>query len=180
METDTYLFLVVHKYSSDQLRRREEILGIIRSSEVHSQDELQAALHRRGFEATQPTLSRDLRELGVAKTPNGYAALPLSAGSAAVVSLLTPATREHRLQQALAEYALSAEQAGNLVVIRTAVAGAQPLAVAIDNAGMPEVVGTIAGDDTIFLAVRTSAAAARLVRDLGDHFGPRRQRRARA
>jgi transcriptional regulator of arginine metabolism len=171
---------MLHRYSSDQTRRREEILRIIRSASVHSQEELQTALHRRGYEATQPTLSRDLRELGVAKTPNGYAVIDGTGGSAAVVSLLTPATREHRLQQALAEFAVSVEQAGNLVVIRTSVAGAQPLAAAIDIAALPQVVGTIAGDDTIFLAIRTAAGAARLLRELREHFAPRRERRARA
>jgi transcriptional regulator of arginine metabolism len=76
---------------------------------------------------------------------------------------------------------VSVEQAGNLVVVRTTVGGAQPLAVAIDAAAVDEIVGTIAGDDTIFLAIRSVSAAGRLVRQLRQTFThPRRERRARA
>jgi transcriptional regulator of arginine metabolism len=168
----------MNKYSTDQHRRRDEILRIVRTAAVHSHEDLQVLLERRGFGATQPTLSRDLRELGVAKTPNGYAVVGSADQSGAVVTLLTPATREHRLHQALVEFAVSVEQAGSLVVIRTTVGGAQPLAVAIDIASLTPVIGSIAGDDTIFLAIRTARDAARLVRDLRESFAqPRRERR---
>lgn len=169
----------MHKYSSDAGRRREEILRIVGKIAVHSQEELQALLHKHGFETTQPTLSRDIRELGLAKTANGYAALGDSGG--AVISFITLETRENRLNQALAEFALSVEQAGNMVVVKTPVAAAQPLAHALDAAALPNLLGTIAGDDTIFLAVRTAAAAGKLVRQLRLSISPqRRERRARA
>jgi transcriptional regulator of arginine metabolism len=170
-----------HSSVSEITRRREEILRIVRKESVHSQEELQTLLHRSGFEATQPTLSRDIRELGLVKTPNGYAAVGSSERSGTIVSFVTPESREHRLHQALAEFAVSVDQAGNLVVIRTTVGGAQPLAVAIDAAAVDEIVGTIAGDDTIFLAIRSASAAGRLVRQLRQTFThPRRERRARA
>ena len=171
----------MNKHASEQPRRRDEILRIVRSGQVHSQEELQSLLLRRGFEATQPTLSRDLRELAIAKTASGYAVIDSAAARGEVVSILTPAARESRLQGALAEFALSVERAGTLVVIRTTVGGAQPLAVAIDSAAPPQVVGTIAGDDTIFLASRTAADATRLVRELREPITTsRRERRARA
>jgi transcriptional regulator of arginine metabolism len=147
--------------SGDVLRRREEILSIVRQTAVHSQDELLDALRRRGFRVTQPTLSRDLRELGLIKTPNGYVS-PESLAPLAPVAAFTPReSREHRFEQLVRDSVLSAEAAGNLVVVKTPVAAAQPVASAIDALQFEGAMGTIGGDDTIFIAFRTPAAANR-------------------
>ncbi len=168
----------MHKYSnSDPARRRETILRIVAKRAVTSQEELLSLLHAEGFDTTQPTLSRDIRELGLAKTPNGYAAIG-QAGSSTVIPFTTPETRENRLNRALSEFAVSIEQAGNLVVVKTRVAAAQPLALALDSAALPQVAGTIAGDDTIFLAVSSTTAASKLVRQFRESIAPpRRERR---
>jgi transcriptional regulator of arginine metabolism len=142
----------------DVRRRHDEILRLIRDQTVHSQDELLALLKRRGFHITQPTLSRDLRELGVAKSPNGYVTRDAFAGGA-VVAFAPRDVVETRLDQAVAEYVTGADTAGNLVVIRTPAASAQPVASAIDGASIDGVLGTIGGDDTIFVAFGTSSAA---------------------
>lgn len=142
----------------DGLRRRQEIQRIVRAQSVHSQDELLALLKRRGFRIAQPTLSRDLRELGVAKSPNGYVTQDAFAGGA-VVAFSPREVVETRLEQAIAEYVTGADTAGNLVVIRTPAASAQPVASAIDGAQIDDVLGTIGGDDTIFVAFRTTDAA---------------------
>jgi transcriptional regulator of arginine metabolism len=142
----------------DGLRRREEIQRIVREQPVHSQDELLALLKRRGFRVAQPTLSRDLRELGVAKSPNGYITQDAFAGGA-VVAFAPRDIVETRLEQAVAEYVTGADTAGNLVVIRTPAASAQPVASAIDGAQIDGILGTIGGDDTIFVAFRTMDAA---------------------
>ena len=138
----------------DALRRREEILLIVSRTAVHSQDELLAALRARGFTVTQPTLSRDLRELGLVKTPNGYVS----------PQALAPVTafpmREGRFEQLVHDTVVFAEAAGNMVVVKTPVAAAQPLASAIDTMPIDDALGTIGGDDTIFIAFRTPAAAA--------------------
>ena len=147
----------------DALRRREEILRIVRSTSVRSHDELLDELKRRNFRVTQPTLSRDLRELGLVKTPAGY--VEPDAISMAPVATFTPReSREHRLDQLFRESVVFAEAAGNLVVIKTPVAAAQPLASAIDTTPLEDVLGTIGGDDTIFVALRTPSAAAQFVR----------------
>ena len=147
----------------DALRRREEILRIVRSTSVRSHDELLDELKRRNFRVTQPTLSRDLRELGLVKTPAGY--VEPDAISMAPVATFTPReSREHRLEQLFRESVVFAEAAGNLVVIKTPVAAAQPLASAIDTTPLEDVLGTIGGDDTIFVALRTPSAAAQFVR----------------
>ena len=147
----------------DAARRREEILRIVRATPVHSQDELLAELRGHGFQVTQPTLSRDLRELGLVKTPAGY--VEPDAISMAPVATFTPReSREHRLEQLIHDSVVFAEAAGNLVVIKTPVAAAQPLASAIDTTPLDDVLGTIGGDDTIFVALRTPAAAASFAR----------------
>lgn len=138
------------------------ISEIISSSAVHSQEELQALLRRHGVRVTQPTLSRDLSQLGVAKSPAGYV-LPSAMTSVSNVAAFTPReTREERLNRLVRSSVLSADAAMNLVVIKTPVADAQPLASALDAAQLDDVLGTIGGDDTIFVALSTTAAAAAL------------------
>ncbi len=146
--------------SAEGPRRRDEVLRIVRETTVHSQEELLSLLRKRGYRVTQPTLSRDVREIGLAKTPNGYVA----------PGHLTPPLpfalelRENRLEQLVRGSVLFAETAGNLAVIKTPAATAQPLASAIDAAAIEDAVGTIGGDDTIFVAFRETSSAAAFVR----------------
>lgn len=169
----------MNKHSS--ARRREIITRLIRESELHSQEELLAKLRRQGIEVAQATLSRDLSELGVLKTATGYL-LPGDLPHDDVEARLTPHERRaERLSQAVREFVLDVVVAGTLVVVRTGVAAAQPVARAIDEADIPELVGTIGGDDTIFLATRSSDDAARLSRRLRAMVEPARgSRRSRS
>ena len=144
---------------SDGARRREEILRILRETTVQSQDELLSLLRKRSFRVTQPTLSRDMRELGLAKTPNGYVAPESLAPLVAPLPFMARDLREQRLEQLLRDSVISAETGGNLVVIKTPVASAQPLASAIDHSDVEDALGTIGGDDTIFVAFRSPASA---------------------
>jgi transcriptional regulator of arginine metabolism len=158
----------------DGLRRRDEILRIVGEQSVHSQDALLALLKKRGFRVTQPTLSRDLRELGVAKSPNGYVTRDAFAGGA-VVAFAPRDVVESRLDQAVAEFVTGVDTGGNLAVIRTTIASAQPVASAIDAASIDGVLGTIGGDDTIFVAFRTPAAANAFVRRIHSLLTPERR-----
>jgi transcriptional regulator of arginine metabolism len=162
--------------AGDAIRRREELIRILRESSVRSQDELRRHLHSRGFPAAQPTLSRDLKELGVAKGPNGYV---LPSGEVTTwppllppdaVSL--PERRMERLDRTVREFVLSAEVAGTLLVQRTPPADAHPVARAIDEAALPDIAGTISGDDTIFLALRSATSAQRLARRFQSAISP--------
>lgn len=147
------------------MRRRTEILRLVRGGAVRSQAELRTLLRGRGFAVAQPTLSRDLRELGLARTPTGYAA-PAEPGQ------FVPAPRRaDALDRALAQMALDVRVAGALVVVRTPPAGAHPVARAIDEAALDDVAGTIAGDDTIFVATPDAAAARRVERRLRRGIG---------
>ncbi|HEX8155476.1 MAG TPA: arginine repressor [Thermoanaerobaculia bacterium] len=160
-------------------RRRDEILRIIRETTVLSQDELLAALRTRGFEVTQPTLSRDLRELGVAKSPAGYIAPGELAAPVNFASFAARDVRESRLDQLIRDFVIMAATAGNLAVLKTPPAAAQPVASAADAADLEDAVGTIGGDDTIFIAFRTPAAADAFVRRVHAIAGQPARRRAR-
>ncbi len=156
-------------------RRKDEILRIVRETTVHSQDEILAALRKHGFKVTQPTLSRDLRDLGLAKTPSGY----IVPGDvvAPVVTFTPREVRESRLEHLVRDSVLSAEAALNLVVIKTPAAAAQPLASAIDYSDVEDALGTVGGDDTIFVAFRTPGAAAAFARRLHEIAGLSPERR---
>ena len=143
------------------LRRQEVILDLVRASSVRSQGELQQLLRKRGIAVAQPTLSRDLRELGLAKTPRGYLA-----PEAPVARFAPAALREEKLRRTLRSSALSVRPAGTLVVVKTPPAAAHPVARALDEAEVAGVVGTIAGDDTVFVATPSEGAARALARRL--------------
>jgi transcriptional regulator of arginine metabolism len=158
------------------LRRRDEILRVLRDGAIHSQEELQQRLARRGFEVAQPTLSRDLKDLGLAKTSSGYV---LPGEESAVPDADREARLKEKLERALREWLLDVVTAGTLVVVKTPPAAAHPVARAIDEAGLEGMAGSIAGDDTIFLATPSAAAAAKLARLLEAGLLGRRPRRPR-
>jgi transcriptional regulator of arginine metabolism len=143
------------------LRRQQTILGLIRSVPVRSQTQLQRLLRRRGLTVAQPTLSRDLRDLGLAKTPRGYVA-----AEGAATRFVPGPRREARLGRALRGFVLSVRPAGTVVVLKTPAAAAAPVARALDEAALPEAVGALAGDDTIFIATPSERAARALARRL--------------
>ncbi len=142
------------------LRRRDEILRVIREEAIRSQEELQQRLASRGFVVAQPTLSRDLRDLGLAKSPHGYV---VPAGGR---TFDTPAADrkqgETSMERALRTFVQSVAAAGTLVVVKTPPAAAHAVGLAIDQAELSEVVGSVAGDDTVFLATVSPEVAARL------------------
>jgi len=129
-------------------QRLDAIREVLASSAVTSQDELRRKLRRRGFEVTQATLSRDIHALQLLKGPAGYS-LPRieSAAAAAAEDDDSPPSVEEMIDS----FGLRARQAMNQVVVRTVMGGAQPVAASLDRAGWPEVVGTVAGDDTVLI-----------------------------
>jgi transcriptional regulator of arginine metabolism len=129
-------------------QRLDAIRDLLSSSLVANQDELRRKLRRRGIRVTQATLSRDIRELRLSKGPGGYA-LPNGHGNngAAAAEDDGPPSVEEMMES----FGLRVRQAMNQVVVNTAMGGAQPVAAALDRAGWPEVLGTIAGDDTVLV-----------------------------
>jgi len=122
--------------------RQRAILQSLKQGTFASQDDLQRVLRKRGFKVGQATLSRDIRDLNLSKTSHGYA---VSNGENGVGVALPPVSRLVR------EFVLDVRSAQNLLVVKTIVGSAQPVAAALDETDWPEVVGTIAGDDTILI-----------------------------
>jgi transcriptional regulator of arginine metabolism len=133
-----------------RLSRQKTILELIRKEPVANQEHLRRLLDRGGISVTQATLSRDIAKLGLVKTADGYAArdrtqpAPSASPSAARV---------------VRDFVVGVREAQNLLVIKTALGSAQPVAAAVDAAGWPEVVGTIAGDDTVLLVSPSQKSA---------------------
>ncbi|HEY6740789.1 MAG TPA: arginine repressor [Lapillicoccus sp.] len=141
--------------------RQTRVVDLLRSHDVRSQGELLSLLSRDGVEVTQATLSRDLVEVGAVKVRKGRQlvyALPDPGGP--LVSTAGSDALPVRLHRAADELLVSARRAGNQVILRTPPGAANYLASCIDQAHLADVLGTIAGDDTI-LVIGTSPAAAR-------------------
>lgn len=139
--------------------RQGQILKLVGGEPVANQDDLRRRLHRQGLRVTQATLSRDLRELKLVKTAEGYR--PLSA--AAEESAPQPS-----LARALREFLVDVRPAQNLLVLKTPPGGAQPLAAAIDSEHWKEVAGTLAGDDTILIITPSRGARAAIQKRMED------------
>ena len=142
-----------------QIDRRNAILRILRGDVVRRQSDLAQLLKREGFDVTQSSVSRDLRELGVLKASGRYLVPP------------DEISRANGDFGALSQFVRTVRAAGNsITVIRTTIGAAASVAVALDKAEWPEVVGTISGDDTIFLATADSRAQHRLIDRLNALF----------
>ncbi len=122
--------------------RQGQIFNLIRSQPIHTQEELSLALKKLGIDVTQVTLSRDMREIGLVKTPQGYR----EAQEAAVAGEGNTGALKHAVE----EFMRDVQTAQNIVIIQTDPGNASPLAEALDNGDWPEIVGTLAGDNTVF------------------------------
>jgi transcriptional regulator of arginine metabolism len=143
-------------------RRQSAILDVVEQEAVRSQEQLRQRLAQRGFAVTQATLSRDIKELGLMKrsADGAYQA----AGALSAPAPTTMGT----LGRARTEYLINVEPVQQLVVLKTGAGQAQLLGLAIDRARMEEVVGTLAGDDTILIIARDAKNAQQVVKKLRD------------
>ena len=141
-------------------RRQAAISDIVGREPVRSQEQLRQLLFRQGFDVTQATLSRDIKELGLVKRAADGAYQP-SAGDAGAPGGTDVA--RHNLQRALIDYLTGIQQSQQLLVLKTGAGEAQMLALAIDRAKLPDVLGTIAGDDTILVISADRQSARSLV-----------------
>ena len=144
-------------------RRQALILELIDRDPLHSQEQLRRRLRQRGVDATQATISRDIADLGLVKRA-GDGAYQRSG-----VEAPSPEMARTALERAAAEFLRRVDRVQQLVVLRTGVGQAQPLAIAIDRAHLPEAAGTIAGDDTILVIARDARRATTLARRL-EHY----------
>ena len=146
-------------------RRQGLILDLIDSEPLQSQEALRRELRRRGIEATQATISRDIKALGLVKRAGDGGYQRPGAEVASSPSVMSA------LERLSSEFLRRVDRVQQLVVLRTGAGQAQPLALAIDRARLSEAVGTIAGDDTILLVARDERRAVKLVRRLEGYAG---------
>ena len=134
--------------------RQGQILKLIRTKPILTQDDLARELKlSQGIDTTQVTLSRDIRDLGLLKTPEGYRQVEAAPTRLSVETIAAELLQDVRVAQ-------------NLIVLRTSPGNANALAVALDKADWPEIVGTIAGDDTVLIVAPDTATADRLRKKL--------------
>ena len=137
------------RWQDTKTNRQSKIIEIIQKNEVETQDELSALLEKDGFSVTQATVSRDIRELKLTKIP--------TAGGRQKYAVITdaPENLSKKYERVLREGFLSMDMAQNILVIKTVSGMASAVCAAIDAMKMREIVGSIAGDDTIMCAIRT-------------------------
>jgi transcriptional regulator of arginine metabolism len=131
-----------------KLQRHNAIRELLSATGVANQDELRRKLRRRGFAVTQATLSRDIHELRLSKGPSGYS-LPNGNGHGAALAIEDNSPPS--VAEMLESFGMRVQRAMNQVVVSTVMGGAQPVAAALDYEGWPDVVGTVAGDDTVLV-----------------------------
>jgi len=149
--------------SQDRTERQRAIVDMLREGSARTQDELAGQLTEAGFDISQATVARDLEQIGAVKVKRegkvGYS-LPEKLGDRN--------WPVDRLRRIFAEWVQAVETSGSMVVVRTPPGSAHLVALAVDQAKLPEVVGTIAGDDVLFIAVRSSLPAEPLAQRLRD------------
>jgi transcriptional regulator of arginine metabolism len=147
-------------YAVSKLSRHSAIRDLVSSQDVASQEELRRQLYKRGHRVTQATLSRDLHELGLVKTADGY---KLPQGE--VADAFSPS-----IERLIHEFVYDVKTAQNLVVVKTSAGSAQPVSAAIDGEEWEEVVGTIGGDDTILVIAPDNKTAEKLTSRIRGYF----------
>ena len=145
--------------------RQGAILELVDAEPLHSQEQLRRRLLKAGFDTTQATISRDIKQLGLVKRAGDGAYQRPGADA------VNPEAAMTTLERRASEFLRRLDRVQQLVVVRTGAGQAQALALVIDQARMPEVVGTIAGDDTILVIAKDGRRAASLVKRLGEFAG---------
>jgi transcriptional regulator of arginine metabolism len=146
--------------SATKTFRHGQILRLVSAERISNQEDLRCRLAQQRMRVTQATLSRDLQELKLVKTREGYRTASTTPEQAAAVPPLT---------RALREFLLDIRPAENLLVLKTPPSGAQPLAAAVDGAKFLEIAGTIAGDDTVLIITPNRKSRESLQRKIASH-----------
>ena len=141
--------------TSPKQDRQSVILELVQSHSVESQEELRRLLRQRGWDVTQATLSRDLRDLGVMRAPT-------ESGARYVLPEMVADDGKLSLDSVLPQWFSKIDGVGELIVLHALPGGAQPVAEAVDSEAWPEVLGTIAGENTVLIVCRSAAARATL------------------
>ena len=146
------------KEPSPKQRRQQEILSLIEQIPVETQEDLAALLNERGFAVTQATVSRDIRELRISKAPS-------ISGHTRYTTEMRPDTRQiDRLRRIFSDTVVDMDYAENLVVLKTLAGSAHAAAETVDTLQWPEVLATLAGDNTVLVIVRSADLSEEVLR----------------
>ena len=150
--------------------RRAKAISLIKTGLIHSQSDLVKQLKKAGFAVTQATASRDLEEIGAVRgrSSSGESVYKISKSDDESISRTMPVP---------SDLIISVEASGNLAVVRTPPGGAQLLASSLDHSGISEIIGTIAGDDTVLVVSRKATGGAQLAKELLAYGGIKRSGR---
>lgn len=163
-----------------KVARHQQIAAILGARSVHTQDELRSLLAADGYVVTQTTLSRDLDELRATKIPDAHGvpvyALPEDGDPDATPVIALDADAQSRLQRVAGEVVVRVDASANIAVIHTRPGAAHYLASAIDRTGLHEILGTIAGDDTVLVVTRDALGGATIAAQLEDLIRHRQTR----
>lgn len=153
---------------SSVIARRAKAIALIKAGLIHSQSDLVKQLKKEGFVVTQATASRDLEEIGAvrARTDSGLSIYKISDSDDESISRTMPVP---------SDLIISVEASANLAVVRTPPGGAQLLASSLDHSGISDIIGTIAGDDTVLVVSRKASGGAQLARELLAYGGIKRR-----
>lgn len=133
--------------------RQAKIVELIHAEKLRSQQELLGKLKKYGIQVTQATLSRDLKELGVVKARDGYE-----------ISETNHSENKDETRRIIRDFVTYVDASGSMVVVKTGPSNAPPVAVALDKAAWPEILGTVAGEDTLFALTRKPSLASKVVK----------------
>ena len=147
---------------SEKVERQKAILDVVGTRAVSTQQELKELLKARGIDVDQGTISRDIKELGIVKVSDDGAHYKY-----APVEAVAPATHQ-RPSAIVARLVKKVDWSGNLLVVKTDLGEASPVSLAIDRLGWPEVLGTVAGDDTLLVVVREGVSARKVAKKILD------------
>lgn len=143
--------------------RQRKIIELINSEDIETQEELASRLRKCGFDVTQATVSRDIRELNLNKSPGSKGKQKYST--------LTPAVKmDNRYIHALKDTIVSIEAAENIIIIKTGAGMAMAVASVVDSLNIEDILGCIAGDDTIMCVVRSTQLAGEVLKELSGHL----------
>ncbi|HEY9227171.1 MAG TPA: hypothetical protein VIP11_11020 [Gemmatimonadaceae bacterium] len=141
--------------------RQNAILRLVSQHQIASQEDLKQLLTSQGWSVTQATLSRDLRDLGVVRAPT-------EDGSRYLLPRMVADESKPALDELLPQWFSRIDGVGELIVLHTLPSGAPPISEAIDSLGWPEVIGTLAGENTVLIVCRSADARVELIRRLTD------------
>lgn len=141
--------------------RQKKIMELIDKHEIETQDELVEALHSQGYDITQATISRDIKELGLVKVPGGIKAYRYS-----LPGEQRGGNYRLRLERLFRDSVLSSNDSENLIIVRTLPGAANAVASCLDHVDWPEIIGTVAGDDTILLIIKPKGAVVEIMERL--------------